>query len=120
MKGNTQLTRNARGIDLLAYDTAATRYLGFQVKALSKRDPVPLGNSIDRFMGDWWIVVTKIITSPNPHCFILQPDEVRQHAHRGEKDGRISYWLQPNKYHTEEYFEAWHRIGRGDVKEVRP
>jgi hypothetical protein len=25
-------------------------------KTLSKRNPVPLGNSIDRFMGDWWII----------------------------------------------------------------
>jgi restriction endonuclease Mrr len=35
-------------------------------------------------------------------------------AHRGEKDGRVSYWLQPNKYHTDEFREKWDRIGRGD------
>jgi hypothetical protein len=107
--------RNARGIDLLAYDAAAGRYLGIQVKALSKTrpPPVPLGTSIDILMGDWWIIVTKV-TTPNPECFIMNPDEVRQLAHRGEKDGRISYWLQPSKYHTDQYREAWHRIGRGD------
>jgi hypothetical protein len=45
--------RNARGIDLLAYDASAGRYLGIQVKALSKpKPPVPLGTSIDILMGD--------------------------------------------------------------------
>src|SRR5580700_3223614 len=34
-------SRNARGIDLLAYDAAVDRKLGIQVKALSKRSPVP-------------------------------------------------------------------------------
>lgn len=48
-------SRNARGVDILAYDMRAQKYLGIQVKALSKRNPVPLGRSIDRgrFMGDW-------------------------------------------------------------------
>ena len=36
-------SRNARGIDLLAYSTGADRYLGIQVKALSKlKPPVPV------------------------------------------------------------------------------
>jgi hypothetical protein len=38
--------RNARGADLLAYDVGAHIYKGIQVKALSKRNPVPLGNSL--------------------------------------------------------------------------
>jgi len=45
--------RNARGVDLLAYDVSAHIYKGIQAKALSKRNPVPLGNSLDKFMGDW-------------------------------------------------------------------
>ena len=107
--------RNARGIDLLVYSASADRYLGIQIKALSKpKPPVPLGKSIDTFMGDWWIIVTNAATD-NPVCFVMAPDEVKRLAHRGEKDGRISYWLQPNKYHTDEFREAWHRIGRGDA-----
>lgn len=106
--------RNARGIDLLAYDASAGRYLGIQVKALSKpKPPVPLGTSIEQLMGDWWIIVTKVAAS-DPECFIMKPDEVKRLAHRGEKEGRISYWLQPSKYHTEAFREAWNRIGRGD------
>ena len=104
--------RNARGVDLLAYDASASRYLGIQVKTLSKRNPVPLGNSIDRFMGDWWIIVSKVATKPE--CFIMKPEEVKQLAHRGEKEGRVSYWLQPNQYDTDKFREAWGRIGRGN------
>ena len=108
--------RNARGVDLLAYDATAHNYKGIQVKALSRpKPPVPLGKSVDTFMGDFWIIVTNAATS-NPVCFIMKPDEVKERAHRGEKEGRISYWLQYNKYHTDEFREAWHRIGRGDVE----
>jgi hypothetical protein len=108
-------SRNARGIDLLAYNRTAEHYLGIQVKALSKgKPPVPLGKSIDAFMGDWWIIVTNAITI-NPVCFIMTPAEVAQRAHRGEKEGRISYWLQPNQYHTDIFREGWDRIGRGDA-----
>lgn len=37
--------RNARGIDLLAYDATGKHFKGFQIKALSKRAPVPLGSA---------------------------------------------------------------------------
>jgi hypothetical protein len=55
-------SRNARGVDILAYDMHTQNYLGIQVKALSKRNNVPLGRSIDRdrFMQNWWIIVIKI------------------------------------------------------------
>jgi hypothetical protein len=46
--------RNARGVDLLVYDVRAHIYKGIQVKALSKRIPVPLGKTLDNLMGDWW------------------------------------------------------------------
>jgi hypothetical protein len=106
--------RNARGIDLLAYDVGAHIYKGIQVKALSRRVPVPLGSTVDKFMGDWWIIVTNAGTA-NPGCFIMKPKEVKQLAHRGEKEGRVAYWLQPNQYDADEFREAWDRIGRGDV-----
>lgn len=104
--------RNARGIDIVAYDRSGARFKGVQVKALSKRAPVPLGTSLDKMMGDFWIVVNKIVASPE--AFILFPEEVRQLAHCREKDDRISYWLQPRAYEAPEFREAWTRIGRGD------
>jgi hypothetical protein len=104
--------RNAKGIDLLAYNSNADKFLGIQVKSLSKRPPVPLGKSLDKIMGHWWVVVTNSVSSPV--CYILTPDEVRKLAHRGEKNGSVSFWLQPKAYDQVEYREAWNRIGHED------
>lgn len=104
--------RNARGVDVIAYDLTATRFVGIQVKALSKKAPVPLGKSIDGLMGNYWIVVNNLQAIPS--AYILTPIEVRDLAHRGEKEGRISYWLQPREYAVERFLNAWDRIGCGD------
>jgi|TARA_B100002003_G_scaffold131060_1_gene121140 hypothetical protein len=104
--------RNARGIDIIAYNKEGTKYIGIQVKTLSKRNPVPLGNSLDKVMGDYWIIVNDVLNEPN--AFILLPNEIKELAHKGEKEGRVSYWLQPNTYDVELYKEAWHRIGQGN------
>ena len=106
--------RNARGVDIIAYSRDASRFVGLQVKALSKRNPVPLGLSLDKIMGDFWVIVNKV-ASPSPLAFILLPSEVRERAHRGEKDGRVSYWLQPRDYEQESFREAWARIGHGGL-----
>ena len=107
--------RNARGVDLLAYDASVDVYKGTQVKALSRRIPVPLGKALDSFIGDWWIIVTDAGT-PNPVCFIMTPKEVEQLAHRGEKDGRVSYWLQPKQYDAEDSA----RLGIGSDAAMSP
>ena len=106
--------RNARGVDIIAYSRDASRFVGVQVKALSKRNPVPLGTSLDKIMGDFWVIVNKVAT-PTRSAFILLPSEVRERAHRGEKDGRLSFWLQPADYEQDQFREAWERIGHGGV-----
>ena len=45
-----------------------------QVKSLSKLSPVPLGKDKDKFMGDYWIIVTRA-TCDKPTCYILTPDQ---------------------------------------------
>jgi hypothetical protein len=102
--------RNARGVDIVAYDRSATHFIGVQVKALSKRNPVPLGTTLEKVMGDFWVIVNKV-AMPSPSAFVLLPDEVRELAHRGEKEGRVSFWLQPTSYDQDGFREAWHRIG---------
>jgi hypothetical protein len=100
--------RNARGVDIIAYNEDATRFVGVQVKALSKRNPVPLGATLDKIMGDYWVVINRVIDQPT--AFVLLPGEVKALAKRGEKDGRVSYWLQPKDYEQDQFREAWHRI----------
>jgi hypothetical protein len=100
--------RNAKGIDIIAYDADATSFRALQVKALTRKAPVPLGQSLDKVMGDFWIIVNNLGTSPQ--AFILTPDEVIARAHRGEKEGRVSFWLQPRDYALEEFCDRWDRI----------
>src|SRR5258707_12754646 len=72
--------RNARGIDIIAYDSRGTECIGVQVKALSKRNPVPLGTDLEKIMGDFWIIVNNL--SHKPPAFIMMPGEVKERAHR--------------------------------------
>jgi hypothetical protein len=104
--------RNARGVDIIAYSGDACRFIGVQVKSLTRRNPVPLGPNLDRCMGHFWIVVTSVASSPT--AFVMSPEQVKERAHRGERDGRVSFWLQPVQYDRDEFREAWHRIGYGD------
>ncbi len=104
--------RNAKGIDILVYSQDASRKLSIQVKALSRRAPVPLGATLKHLFADY-VVICRRVTGENPECFILRPDEIRELVHRGEKDGRVSYWLQPREYEIEQFREKWDRIGSG-------
>lgn len=106
-------SRTARGVDVMCFSTDGKKKLLLQVKSLSKKNPVPLGKSLDRLMGDFWVIVTKA-TSTNPTCFILTPDQVKKMHHKGVKDGEDSYWLQPKQYAVDAYREKWEHIGRGN------
>ncbi|HQU44645.1 MAG TPA: hypothetical protein VNH11_16365 [Pirellulales bacterium] len=110
--------RNARGVDIIAYNTNASQFVGIQVKSLSKKAPVPLGQSLDKIMGDFWVVINNVATQPR--AYVLRPAEVKERAHRGEKDGRVSFWLQPNQYEHELFHEAWQRIGFGRQDQELP
>jgi len=105
-------SRNARGIDVIAYTGDGTRYIGLQVKTLSKRNSVLLGKSVEGLMGDFWIIVNNV-TAAEPQAYIMLPDEVQRLATQGGKDGK-AHWLRVSAYDSDEFHEAWDRIGRGD------
>ena len=102
-------SRNARGVDIIAYNHDCSRMISIQVKTLSRRNPVPLGKSLEKVMGDFWIIVNDVASEPK--SYIMLPQEVKELAHRGEKDGKVSYWLQPTAYCIDKFHEAWDRIG---------
>jgi hypothetical protein len=104
--------RNAKGVDVLIYNHDASRKLSIQVKALYKRAPVPLGTKLEHFFADF-VVICRHVLKEKPECFILTSDEVCSLAYRGEKNGKVSFWLQPPAYESEDYREAWDRIGLG-------
>jgi hypothetical protein len=105
-------SRNAKGIDIIIFSQDASRKRSIQVKTLSKRNPVPLGSRLDSLVADFVVVCVR--NYPNePLCYVLTPSEVKALAHRGEKKGKVSYWLQPPVYEKEAYREKWERIGHG-------
>lgn len=107
--------RNARGIDILAYSGDGKLKVSFQVKALSKRDPVPLGHGLDNLIADWFVVLNQAVRFPEaPACFVMTTPEVERLVHISA-DGKHSHWLQPKTYDTDEFRERWDRIGRGDL-----
>ena len=50
-------SRNAKGIDILGYDQTGKRTITVQVKALSKRNPVPLGAEPKNLIATFIILV---------------------------------------------------------------
>jgi len=102
-------SRNARGVDIIAYNRDCSNKIAIQMKTLSKRNPVPLGTSFDAIMADFWVIVNDVLATPQ--AYVLLPSEVKERAHRGEKEGRVSFWLQPCAYCLPEFHEAWERIG---------
>jgi hypothetical protein len=107
--------RNVRGVDIIAYSWDAKRKIALQVKALSKRDPVPVGSSLGTILGDFWVIIDKVNTE-HPRAFILLPSDVMQLAHPNKTGTTPSFWLEPPMYDQDVFREAWDRIGRGDKR----
>ena len=100
--------RNARGSDLIVVNDDETVFLGIQSKALSKRQAVGLGKSIDDLRSDWWIITVHANTDA-PICYVMPLDEVRASAKQDRNGG--AWWLDPPAYDRLEFREAWARIG---------
>lgn len=112
--------RNARGIDILAYSGDAARTLTIQVKSLSKRSPVPLGQKLDHLFADF-VVICRHVIRDQPECFILTPAECKRLVHRGVKGDKVSYWLQPRQYESDAFRDRWERLGSGvETSTARP
>ncbi|MDR4507642.1 MAG: hypothetical protein MRJ65_05295 [Candidatus Brocadiaceae bacterium] len=93
---------NARGIDVICLSMDGTRTVSLQAKSLSKKNPVPIGVDLKNIIADYWIIVNDL-DSGNPQSYIMLPKEIKALAHRGEKEGRVSYWLQPKQYTEQSY-----------------
>ena len=102
-------SRNTRGIDIVIYSQDAVRKYTIQVKALSKRNPVPLGNKLDNLYADYLVIWRKALKEPE--IFITKIADISTNIHKVEKDGRFNYWLQPKDY--ERFKDNWDVIGKG-------
>lgn len=103
-------SRNAKGVDIIIYNQKATKTYTIQVKALSKRDPVPLGSNLENLIADYIVICTNVFKE-KPETFVAKIYEIRNKIHEGVKDGKKSYWLQPKSY--EVFKDGWNKIGYG-------
>lgn len=99
--------RNAHGVDVLIYSQDARGKLALQIKAVSNRNPVPLGKALDCFGG--FLVICSELSGEKPECFILTPAEIREGVR-----GQESFWLKMKHYEQDRFREKGERIGRGD------
>ena len=101
-------SRNAKGIDIVAYKDG--KYIGLQIKTLSVRNPIPIGGDIDNLMGDYWVIVTRVAEKDIPDVYVMTPEEIKAKAHLGGK----TYWVEPKEYDIPEFKEKWERIKIND------
>ena len=103
-------SRNAKGIDILIYSQDAKNKKAIQVKSLSRKNPIPLGNTNELFC-DFLVICREVFKEPE--IFVMEPIEIKDKIHKGvNKDGKNSYWLQPKDY--EEFKNKWEKIGNGN------
>ena len=102
-------SRNARGIDIIAYPFEADCFIGIQVKTVSKRSAIPLGTSLEKVMGDCWIIVTEARhPTKSPNSFILGARKVRTLAKcNGRKEGGSLFFLEISAYEKDEFKDNW-------------
>jgi len=92
---------------LVIYSQNAKKTHTIQVKTLSRQNPVPFGQS-ENLMAKFLIAC---VLNESPEIYILTNEEVSGALHKGEKEGRISYWLQPQSY--KDHKDRWEKIGTG-------
>lgn len=102
-------SRNAKGVDILIYNHDATKRFTLQVKSLSKKSPVPLGNSLSHLFADFMIICRNLIKIPE--VFVAHIEEIKPLIHEGNKDGKKSYWFEPKDYLR--FKDNWDIIGNG-------
>ncbi|MFT4090353.1 MAG: hypothetical protein QM645_06445 [Asticcacaulis sp.] len=73
--------RNARGSDLIVTNDDESIFFGVRSKALSKRNPIPLGLSLDNLRSDWWVITVKA-NSDSPTCYVLSLEDIKRVASR--------------------------------------
>jgi len=104
-------SRNAKGVDLLIYSQDAERKWTIQIKALSKKAPVPFGSKPQLYAD--FLVICRNVFEKEPEVFIFDPKSVLKKLHRGEKEGNVSYWFQPKEYDLAKFKNNWDVIGEG-------
>ena len=83
-------SRNAIGVDILAYSQDGKRKVSIQVKSLSKRNPVYVGDK-RKWIADYLIIVRDVFNE-KPKIFVIAVKELLRNWEKiVDKDGWIEY-----------------------------
>ena len=95
-------SRNARGVDIIAYTETGGDPVLIQVKTLSKKSAVGMGDSVDNLVKAWWVIVVNA-RDEHPAVFVIRSSDIKKLANRHEKNGKVSYWVEPAQYCSDKY-----------------
>ena len=101
-------SRNARGVDIVAYDQKGLRKHTIQVKTLSRRDPVPMGSDSSALFADFLVFCRKVITE-NPELFAAKKSTAKKKTQRHGK----GLWIHISDYQKFDT-KLEKLLGRGD------
>jgi len=116
MGWNVLLTsRNAKGIDIVAYSEDFKVIKKIQVKSFSKIQAVSFGKNKETLLADFYVMVSYVYTKPE--AYILTAEDVSGLLTQ-DKSG---YWLEikgsskePEKgFKKDKFLERWNIIGYG-------
>ena len=101
-------SRNARGIDVLAYGKHGEKFLTVQAKGYTRKAAIgPFKDKTD-VIADFYIVAWNVYRSPL--IYILSKDEVISLL-TPNNDGK--YWVEYRDYGKPNFLEKWDKVGFG-------
>jgi len=115
-------SRNAKGIDIVAYSEDFKVIKKVQVKSFSEIEAVSFGKNKETLPADFYVMVSYVYPKPEanitkPEAYILTAEDVDSLL----TQNKAGYWLQikgsskePEKgFKKEEFKEKWDKIGSG-------
>ena len=102
-------SRNARGIDIIAYGKHGEKFLTIQTKGYTKKSAIGPFKAITDVIADFYIVACDVYCSPR--TYILSKNEVELLLTPPDKKGYL--WVQFKDYGKLDFLEKWDKIGFG-------
>lgn len=100
-------SRNAKGIDILAYGKNGGTYCTVQTKGYTKVAAVGTFKKKTEVIADYYIIASYVYQTPK--IYILTKEEVKEHLTMHNN----VYWLEIKDYKKSEFLEKWDKIGFG-------
>jgi len=103
--------RNAKGVDIVGYSDDGKSFT-VQVKALTKRNPVPFGKSMDHLPADYYVIVVHATEEPIYHILTRQELQDAKVSQFPSKSAGVGFWLEPKNYYKKDEYvkDAWKKI----------